>query len=59
MMPMYELEKAYEPAEILMALDLPISKAQIEEIWSLENNNTWQGTGLSHACQGTNARHLP
>jgi len=39
MMPMYELEKAYETAEMMMALDLPISRTQIEEIWSLEKNS--------------------
>lgn len=39
MIPMYELEKAYETVEMLMALDLPISRTQIEEIWSLEKNS--------------------
>ena len=36
---MTELEKAYETVELLKALDLPITKAQIEEIWSLEKKS--------------------
>ncbi len=36
---MTELEKAYESIEMLKALDLPLSKVQIEKIWSLEKYN--------------------
>lgn len=36
---MNELDKAYETAEMLKALDLPISKAQLENIERLEKEN--------------------
>ena len=36
---MEELEKAYEAVEILKALDLPISKAQLDDIERLEKEN--------------------
>ena len=36
---MSELDKAYEAAEMLKALDLPISKAQLDDIERLEIEN--------------------
>lgn len=36
---MTELDKAYEKAEMLMALDLPISKVQLDNLWQLEEKN--------------------
>ena len=36
---MEELDKAYETAEMLKALDLPISKDQLENIERLEKEN--------------------